>query len=136
MAILHSKLKQFWPWTLMLPILALFVGVWVESRADSSTSEASNTLARQVILRNNCGSCHTLQVPSLELTGKVGPDLTHQAQRSRSKEWLRRQLTDPLSIPDGEVAGGFEGKQKFMPRFLHLSDRELSALVEFLHGLD
>lgn len=117
-------------------ILTLLTSGCLESRADRRQSRADQELAKQVLLGRNCGSCHTLQVRDLNLTGKVGPDLTRQGQRGRSPEWLRQQITNPASIPDHEVTPGFEGKQRFMPMAVRVSDRELNALVEFLRSLN
>ncbi len=89
-----------------------------------------------MILSRDCGSCHTLQARNLNLTGKVGSDLTRQGQRGRSPDWLRQQITNPASIPDHEVVPGFEGKQKVMPGVDRVSDRELTVLVEFLRTLN
>ncbi len=89
-----------------------------------------------MLLGRNCGSCHTLRVRDLNLTGKVGPYLTRQGQRGRSPEWLKQQITNPTSIPDHEVTPGFEGKQRFMSLVDRVSDRELNALVGFLRSLN
>lgn len=99
-------------------------------------AEPRVALGKQVFQRENCGSCHALQAAGLNYTAAVGPDLTHEAQRGRSAEWLMRQLTEPTAIPDQEVAEGFAGKQSIMPSFKHLSEEELQALVEFLQSLE
>jgi cytochrome c1 len=93
-------------------------------------------MAKRVILNNECGLCHTLQARGLNLKGKIGPDLTQQAHRDRSPQWLQGQLTNPISIPDHEVVPGFEGKQKLMPQFNRTSERELNAVIEFLRSLN
>ena len=128
--------KQLWLLVSALSIVALFASACLESRADRRLSPADEDLARRVILKNHCGSCHTLQARSLNLTGKIGPDLTRQARRGRSPDWLRQQILDATSIPDPEVAPGFEGKQKLMPRLNPASARELDALIAFLRSLD
>ena len=120
----------------VVTILALLTSGCLESRADRRQSRADEELAKRVILSRDCGSCHTLQARNLNLTGKVGPDLTRQGQRGRSPDWLRQQITNPSSIPDHEVVPGFEGKQKFMPVVDRVSDRELNVLVEFLRTLN
>jgi mono/diheme cytochrome c family protein len=117
-------------------MLALFSSACLESHADVRLSKADEELAKRVIHNNECGLCHTLQARGLELTGKVGPDLTEQAYRGRSPQWLKEQLTNPVSIPDHEVVPGFEGKQKLMPKFNRTSDRELDAVIEFLRSLN
>ena len=117
-------------------ILALFLNGCMESRADPGLSREDERLAKRVILRNQCGNCHTLQAAGLRLAGEVGPDLSHQGKRGRTAEWLESHLLNPISVPDSEVAPGFEGKQKFMPKLHRVSDRELGALVAFLRNLE
>lgn len=113
-------------------ILSLFLLAWPADRG----LDAEQELAKAVMVANQCGSCHTLQARGLELTGKVGPDLSRQAHRRRSQEWLRRHLADPDSIPVEEVAEGFEKKKGLMPGFARLSDRERTAVVRFLRSLE
>jgi mono/diheme cytochrome c family protein len=93
-------------------------------------------LAKSVILGESCGSCHTLQAAGLNLTGDIGPDLSATGTRNRSSDWLILQLTDPTSIPDAEVAEGFEGMQTVMPSYNRLSEQELASVAAFLQSLD
>lgn len=117
-------------------ILSLLVGACVESRAGRRLSLTDEKLAKKVIVDNQCGRCHSLQAIGIELTGKLGPDLTKQGVRGRSSEWLRRKLTDPTLIPGVEVVPGFEKMQTWMPKYEQLSKQELTAVVEFLRSLD
>ena len=55
----------------------------------------------------------------------MGPDLTNEAQRNRSRAWLLRQLDDPTSHDSASV----------MPSFASLSAREHNALVDYLMSL-
>lgn len=116
-------------------ILAFFLSGCLDTRADRRLAPEMENLAKGAIAANNCGRCHTLQARGLELTGKVGPNLTREARRNRSPEWLRRQLTDPTSISDAEVLPRYKGKQHLMPSSEHLTQQELAALVEFLRTL-
>lgn len=116
-------------------ISSLFVSARLAARPDQRPKPETVDLAKSVIISGKCGSCHTLQARGLELTGKVGPDLTHEGRRQRSAEWLRRRLTDAASIPDEEILADFLHKRDLMPRLDTLSERELSALVEFLQSL-
>ncbi len=111
-------------------------GAAIEVEEEPTQKEPGVTWGKQVFQRENCGSCHRLQAAGLNFTAAVGPDLSHEARRGRSAEWLRRQLTEPTSIPDEEVAEGFAGRQSIMPSFKHLSEEELQALVEFLRSLE
>ena len=126
----------FWGLLISVSMLALFSSACLESHADARLSKSDEEMAKRVILNNDCGLCHTLQARGLNLTGKIGPDLTEQAHRNRSPQWLQGQLTNPVSIPDHEVVPGFEGKQKLMPKFNRTSQRELNAVIEFLRSLN
>ncbi len=126
----------FWALLISVSMLALFSSACLESHADARLSKSDEEMAKRVILNNDCGLCHTLQARGLNLTGKIGPDLTEQANRDRSPQWLQGQLTNPVSIPDHEVVPGFEGKQKLMPKFNRTSQRELNAVIEFLRSLN
>ncbi len=131
-----SHSTGFWALILSVSMLALFSSACLESHADVRLSKADEDLAKRVIRSNECGLCHTLQARGLNLTGKIGPDLTEQAYRDRSPQWLKEQITNPVSIPDHEVVPGFEGKQKLMPKFNRTSERELNAVIEFLRSLN
>ena len=126
----------FWALLISVSMLALFSSACLESHADARLSKSDEVMAKRVILNNDCGLCHTLQARGLNLTGKIGPDLTEQAHRNRSPQWLQGQLTNPVSIPDHEVVPGFEGKQQLMPKFNRTSQRELNAVIEFLRSLN
>ena len=131
-----SNSKSFWALLISVSMLALFSSACLESHADVRLSKSDEEMAKRVIRNNECGMCHTLQARGLNLTGKIGPDLTQQAHRDRSPQWLQGQLTNPISIPDHEVVPGFEGKQKLMPQFNRTSERELNAVIEFLRSLN
>ncbi len=131
-----SNSKSFWALLISVSMLALFSSACLESHADVRLSKSDEEMAKRVIRNNECGLCHTLQARGLNLKGKIGPDLTQQAHRDRSPQWLQGQLTNPISIPDHEVVPGFEGKQKLMPKFNRTSERELNAVIEFLRSLN
>ncbi len=131
-----SNSKNFWALLSSVSMLALFSSACLESHADVRLSKSDEEMAKRVIRNNECGLCHTLQARGLNLKGKIGPDLTQQAHRDRSPQWLQGQLTNPISIPDHEVVSGFEGKQKLMPKFNRTSERELNAVIEFLRSLN
>jgi mono/diheme cytochrome c family protein len=92
-------------------------------------------IAKSVITDQSCGSCHTLKNADFDLTGTVGPDLTDEASRHRSQEWLLKELTNPTAIPDSDIPG-YEDQQVVMPSYGRvLSDEELNALVQYLISL-
>ncbi len=118
-----------------LAFLALISTGCEESRARSNLSNAQEQRAKQIIVSNRCGSCHTLQARGLNLSGRIGPNLTHQGRRGRRTKWLKKQLVNPHSVPDEEVTTGFEGRQKWMPQFDKLDGRDLEAITRFLQSL-
>lgn len=113
-----------------------------EPSEPAATAEPENgderfARAKAILREQGCGSCHTIQARGLDFTGQVGPDLTHEGERGRSDAWLRKQLTDPTSIPDEEVVDGFEGMQSTMPSYgRRLSEEDLDTLVRFLQSLE
>jgi len=98
-------------------------------------SRSPTEIAKSVITDQSCGSCHTLKNADFDLTGTVGPDLSNEASRHRSKEWLLKQLTTPTAISDNDIPG-FEGQQVVMPSYGRvLSNEELNTLIQYLIGL-
>ena len=114
-------------------LFLFYVSTPMELFADQPRREER---ARKIIAERKCGNCHTLQARGLELKGKVGPELTHQARRKRSAQWLTHHLTSSFLIPDHGVVPGIEAKKRLMPSFNNLSEQELTILVEFLRSLD
>jgi len=108
----------------------------VKSATTSEPKETSGEEAEEIIKKLNCGLCHSLKTKNLNLKGRIGPDLTNESLRNRTEEWLEKQLIEPHSIPDNEVAKGFKGKQKLMPSYKNrLSKDELKVLVSYLKNL-
>ena len=110
-----------------------------EPSQTASTPEPSPdrfSVAKEIIRQQSCGSCHTIQARGLDLTGRVGPNLTHEGDRGRTDEWLRQHLVEPTSIPDDDVVDGFEGMQSTMPSYgRRLSDEQINRLAAFLQSL-
>ncbi len=72
------------------------------------------TLYRQ----EGCFMCHQLNGEG----GKVGPDLTVEGTRGRTREWLIGHFKDPPAFTPGSM----------MPPFKNLTDEQLAALSGFL----
>ncbi|OGD21897.1 MAG: hypothetical protein A2W03_10955 [Candidatus Aminicenantes bacterium RBG_16_63_16] len=68
-----------------------------------------------------CLACHMLEGQG----GKVGPDLSDEASRNRSPEWLAEQIRNPKSHNPASV----------MPPFSGLTDAQIQSLVDYLMGL-
>jgi len=70
---------------------------------------------------NGCIGCHTINGKG----GSVGPELSNESGRGRSRGWLTIQIRDPRSHYANSP----------MPAFTRLSDREVGELVAFLESL-
>jgi mono/diheme cytochrome c family protein len=68
-----------------------------------------------------CAGCHRIG----DSGGAIGPDLTSEGRKGRSRDWLGTQIRNP---------GGHNPKT-LMPAFPKLDDAELSGLIDFLEGL-
>jgi mono/diheme cytochrome c family protein len=72
------------------------------------------TLYRQ----EGCFTCHRLDGEG----GKIGPDLTVEGTRGRTREWLMGHFKNPPAYTPGSM----------MPPFTNLTDEQLEALSTFL----
>lgn len=72
----------------------------------------------QLFVSNNCMICHSIQGAG----GNVGPDLSHEASKGRTKSWIMQQVKDPASH-DSSTA---------MPPFVQLSQEQLNSLATYL----
>ncbi|GMT45317.1 MAG: hypothetical protein IEMM0006_1149 [bacterium] len=73
----------------------------------------------QKIFETNGGlACHTIS----GVGGKIGPDLTNEYKRGRSRKWLITQITDPKA----------HNKNSIMPSLNNLSKTQLSELIAYL----
>ena len=75
-----------------------------------------------------CVGCHTIGKSG----GPIGPNLTKAGTFGRTDEWQLQHLKDPLSV---YVIGPTDGIPWPMPRYGHLSDEDLTALVAYLQSL-
>jgi len=68
--------------------------------------------------------------------GVIGPNLSNESARNRGVDWLIKQIGNPASIPDSEVAKGYKGKQMLMPAFKNqLTADQLKSLAIFINNL-
>jgi cytochrome c oxidase subunit 2 len=105
---------------------------WLAGIAKPARPPASADARRgeQVFMGNACASCH--QIRGTQAHGRVGPDLTHLAQRSsiaalvlpNTRQALTRWVRNPQHVKPGNR----------MPA-LHLSRADLHAVVSYLDGL-
>jgi ubiquinol-cytochrome c reductase cytochrome b subunit len=68
-----------------------------------------------------CLGCHRVNGTG----GNVGPDLSNEVNRGRSRDWLTNQIRDPKSHYPNTV----------MPAFSTLNDQQINQLVDYLLSL-
>jgi len=102
-----------------LPRLNASAAAQRASRPGSAMSGAKLIAYGKTLYRQEgCFMCHQLDGEG----GKVGPDLTVEDTRGRTREWLIGHFKDPPAYTPGSV----------MPPFKNLTDEQLAALSEFL----
>ncbi len=105
---------------------------WLRREAAPAAAPTGATAQRgeRLFLRNACASCHQIRGTSAD--GRVGPDLTHLAERSslaaltisNTPSNLARWVRNPQHIKPGNRMPG-----------LHLGDRDFTDIVTYLRGL-
>lgn len=70
---------------------------------------------------NGCAACHRIG----DAGGSIGPDLSGEGIKGRSRQWLEDQLLNPKTHNPASV----------MPSFTALGDKAISQLVEYLQSL-
>jgi mono/diheme cytochrome c family protein len=75
---------------------------------------------RTLYRQEGCFTCHQLNGEG----GKVGPDLTVEGTRGRSKDWLIGHFQNPPAYTPGSI----------MPAFKNLTAEQLKALAAFLEA--
>ncbi|MGE5189347.1 MAG: cytochrome b N-terminal domain-containing protein, partial [Gemmatimonadota bacterium] len=86
-----------------------------------STLSASARGGEALFASLGCGGCHSVNGAG----GAVGPDLTNEARRGRSRQWLIDQIRDPKA----------HNPQTIMPGFPSLSRADADHLVDYLMSL-
>jgi ubiquinol-cytochrome c reductase cytochrome b subunit len=91
----------------------------VGSASQTSAARGPTVVAGERLFRSlGCVGCHRAGGQG----GTVGPDLSQEASRGRSREWLAQQIHDPAKHFPGGV----------MPAFAGLDAARTNALVDFL----
>jgi ubiquinol-cytochrome c reductase cytochrome b subunit len=76
----------------------------------------------QLFYSAGCGSCHRVNGKG----GTIGPDLSNEGQRGRSREWLKVQIINPKAhVPDST-----------MPAITSLSEQQMNELIDYLLSLE
>lgn len=89
--------------------------VAVSSQASTSVKAGAKLFSSQ-----GCLACHTIGGQG----GDVGPNLSNEASRGHSNDWLQKQIRDPKA----------HNPSTAMPAFSSLSDKQVNALVDFLQS--
>lgn len=75
----------------------------------------------QLFHSEGCISCHRINGEG----GSVGPDLSGEGKRGRSREWLMTQIRNPKAHDPNSV----------MPAFTSLGDQQVNSLIDYLMSL-
>jgi len=96
--------------------------IGVESSAVVPTVQSMNIgMGKALFQSQGCAACHTIDGSG----GRVGPDLSGEGQKGRSKEWLRTQIRNPKEHDPRSV----------MPANSSLTDPQVDQLVAYLLSL-
>ncbi len=87
-----------------------------ENKIIKLSSEAIN--GKKIFETNSCTACHTIS----GIGGKIGPDLTNESKRGRSRKWLITQITNSK----------VHYKNSVMPDYTKFSDKQLNELTAYL----
>jgi mono/diheme cytochrome c family protein len=89
-------------------------------QAATATPE-SISRGSEVFKSNGCAGCHAIS----GVGGVIGPNLSDEANRGRTHEWLSVQIRNPkMHFPD-----------TIMPSFNKLTDRQANDLIDYLLAL-
>jgi mono/diheme cytochrome c family protein len=93
------------------------------ARPGASLAQLSTSAQQGAKLFQNlgCSGCHRVNGTG----GAAGPDLSHEALRGRSRQWLSTQIQDPKAHDSNTI----------MPAFASLSGRQMNQLVDYLLSL-
>lgn len=89
--------------------------------ADPPAPSAAAKRGKQLFDTLGCQGCHVVNGQG----GTAGPDLSDEAGKGRSREWLVKQIRNPRA----------NDPQTTMPAYDYLSDDKVTDLVDYLQGL-
>ena len=73
---------------------------------------------KKIFETSGCTACHTIS----GVGGKIGPDLTNEQKRNRSKKWIITQITNSKS----------HNETSMMPKYTNFTNTQLSELTAYL----
>lgn len=88
---------------------------------DPSTVNSGAQRGRELFDTIGCMGCHMVNGNG----GRVGPDLSNEADKGRSRQWLTTQIRNPRS----------NDPESIMPAFNNLSKEKVNDLVDYLMTL-
>lgn len=130
MTVLSSRRYKLWGGIFLLSLMAiLYAGCSGMKKGENQNGQsmsiadppALNSAAasgRKLFETIGCMGCHTVNGEG----GKVGPDLSYEADKGRSRQWLTTQIENPRD----------NDPQTIMPAFNNLSKEQVSNLVDYL----
>jgi sulfur oxidation c-type cytochrome SoxX len=90
--------------------------------ATAPTVQSMNIgLGKALFQSQGCTACHMVNGSG----GSVGPDLSGEGEKGRSREWLRTQIRTPKAHAPGSL----------MPAYGALTDQQVEQLVDYLLSL-
>jgi mono/diheme cytochrome c family protein len=139
MVLNRSSRASWMPWIISCALLAAIGGC--SATRDSSTapgpdpgyttpadpagrtgpSPAAVSRGQQLFQTTGCTACHAINGQG----GNVGPDLSNEANKGHSRQWLTTQIRDPKA----------NDPQTAMPSYDTLPDADISDLVDYLLSL-
>lgn len=99
---------------------SLEAGNTPESEKSEMTQGQLTAYGKTLYRQEGCFTCHKLDGQG----GTIGPDLSIEGTRGRSREWLIGHFKDPPQYTPGSV----------MPSFKNLTPEQLQALATFLEN--
>ena len=88
---------------------------------DPSVSQTGAEGGRELFDTVGCMGCHTVHGKG----GAVGPNLSYEADRGRSRQWLTTQVRNPKE----------NDPESIMPAYNNLSNEKIKDLVDYLMTL-
>ena len=88
---------------------------------DPPAANTASVRGQKLFETAGCMSCHTVDGKG----GKVGPNLSNEADKGKSREWLTTQIENPRA----------HDPQTIMPAFNNLSEEQVNDLVDYLMTL-
>jgi cytochrome c oxidase subunit 2 len=114
---------------------------WLAAEASAAQPAADVAQGAELVSRQGCFSCHTIEGHPDNADARVGPSLTHFAARQkfagytydRTDENVRQWVRDPQSLKLGAQMPDYGAQAAGAGP---LTDQELDALVAYLQSLE